>query len=72
MNNEKIKNSNSFYIKGIFVLIFLTFASSIPVAIKKLNVKGSSGDNRGAQAPTCCNGFLMLSLNNVMRFLCSV
>ena len=44
MNNEKTKNSNSFHIKGIFILIFLTFASSIPVAINKLNSSQTIGD----------------------------
>ena len=36
MTDEKIKNKKSFHIKGILILIFLTFVSSLPIAIEEL------------------------------------
>ena len=36
MTDKKIKNKKSFHIKGILILIFLTFVSSLPIAIEEL------------------------------------
>ena len=43
MTDEKIKNKKSFHIKGILILIFLTFASSLPIAIEELKSNAKIG-----------------------------